>query len=51
MSLDRHINILNSDTVLSVIDSVACFIVVVLIISAMCDVRCTHVQMLPETNK
>ena len=24
MSLDRHINILNSDTMLSVIDSVAC---------------------------
>ena len=49
MSLDRHINILNSDTMLSVIDSVACFIVVVLIISWKV-VRCTHVQMLPETN-
>ena len=32
VSLDRHINILNSDTMLSVIDSVACFIVVILII-------------------
>ena len=44
MSLDRHINIPNSDTMLSVIDSVACFIVVILIISY------KVVQMLPETN-
>ena len=28
MSLDRHINILNSGTMLSVIDSVACFVCV-----------------------
>ena len=32
LSLDRHINIHNSDIMLSVIDSVACFIVIILII-------------------